>query len=99
MPAADERFMIRDTNEQVKQVLQQYIDGLSVSQARIIYEKFYLNLSYEEIASAHQITVRTAYNQTFKAINNLRKFIGENKLASLISAITTLSLLYFFLYG
>ena len=96
VPPIDERYMIKDTNEQVKQVLQHYIDELSVSQARMIYEKFYLNLSYEEIAAANQITVRTAYNQTFKAINNLRKYIGDNKVASLITAITTLSLIYFF---
>lgn len=95
-PPVDERYMIKDTNEQVKQVLQPYIDELSVSQARMIYEKFYLNLSYEEIAATHQITIRTPYNQTFKAINNLRKYIGDNKVGSLITAITTLSIIYFF---
>ncbi|KRT15933.1 hypothetical protein ASU31_10505 [Pedobacter ginsenosidimutans] len=95
-PPIDERFMIKDTNEHVKQVLQQYIDELSVSQARMIYEKFYLNLSYEEIAAANEISVRTAYNLTFRAINNLRKYIGDHKVASLIAAITTLSLIYFF---
>lgn len=95
-PPADERFISQDTNEKVKQVLQHYIDELSVSQARMIYEKFYLNLSYEEIAAAHQITVRTVYNTTFRAIDNLRKYIGDNKVASLITAITTLSIIYFF---
>lgn len=99
MPSADHHLIIKDTNQHIKQILDQYISELSTSQARIIYEKFYLNLSYEEIAQAHQITVRTAYNQTFKAINNLRKYIGENKLASLIATITTLSIILFFIYA
>lgn len=95
MPAADHRLLLTDTGDQVRQVLQNYIAELSVSQSRMIYEKFYLGLSYEEIASAHQITVRTAYNTIFRAIDKLRKQIGENKLASLLAAITALSVIVY----
>ncbi|AOM79335.1 RNA polymerase sigma factor [Pedobacter steynii] len=99
VPASDEQIMTTDTGNQVKLILQHYIDELSVSQARMIYEKFYLGLSYEEIATTHQITVRTAYNTIFKAIHKLRKHIGDNKAASLITAIATLSLLFLILYS
>lgn len=95
---ADERILVKDTNDHVRQLLQQYIDELSISQARMVYEKFYLGLSYEEIAKAHDITLRTAYNTIFTAINRLRKNIGDHKVASLITAITTLSLIFFLFY-
>lgn len=98
MHAADERILVKDTNDQVRHVLQNYIDELSVSQARMVYEKFYLGLSYEEIAKAHNITLRTAYNTTFNAVYRLRILIGDHKLASLIATITTLSLIFFLFY-
>ncbi len=99
VPAFEGNFMDRDTSEKVGVVLKGYIDALPLSQARIVYEKFYLNLSYEEIAAAHNITVRTAYNTIFKAVERLRKHIGENKLASLAAAITALSILFYFFFG
>lgn len=96
--AFDQGMILKDTSEQVRLVLKSYMDNLSVSQARMIYEKFYLDLSYEEIAAAHKITIRTAYNTIFKAVGKLRKHIGDNKMASLITAITTLSLIFFIFF-
>lgn len=98
MPAADHQLLLTDTNDQVRKVLQPHINDLSSSQARMIYEKFYLGLTYEEIADAHQITVRTAYNTVFRALSKLRKHIGENKITSLIAAITALSLIFFIFF-
>ena len=94
IPGADHSLMIKDTTVHVRQLLQSYINALSVSQARMVYEKFYLGLSYEEIALANDITVRTAYNTIFTAMNRLRVHIGEHQMASLISAITAMSLVF-----
>ena len=97
-PAADANILSTDTNEKVKNFLKSYIDQLTKTQARLIHEKFYLGLTYEEIAVSNEITVRTAYNTISDALKQLRKHIGEDKVTALTIAISTLSIFIYFFF-
>jgi RNA polymerase sigma factor (sigma-70 family) len=51
------------------------INKLSGSQKEIIYLTYYKNFSTEEIADILQITARTVYNQTYMAMQKLKKMM------------------------
>jgi len=52
------------------------IDALSPRQKEIIYLKFYLGLSYEEVSSMMQINYQAARNLTYQAIKILKQTIA-----------------------
>ncbi|MDH7463194.1 sigma-70 family RNA polymerase sigma factor [Chitinophagaceae bacterium 26-R-25] len=68
-----------DDEEKLSIALKPYIDKLSYSQAKMIYQKFYIGLSYEEIATENGISIKTAYNTILQAIKKLRGLIGEER--------------------
>ena len=97
-PSVEAQYIIEHTNEQVTSLLRGYIDKLSASQAQIIYQKFYLGLSYEEISISNEITVKTAYNTVYNAVEKLKKIIGKDQIGPLALAISLLSLLILFIF-
>jgi len=66
---------------------------LPPKQRSLVYQKFYLGLSYQEIADANHISVNTVYNSIYKAIDKLKKLIGKEQLGILALAMTVLSVL------
>ncbi|MEJ2882472.1 RNA polymerase sigma factor [Pedobacter sp. GR22-6] len=97
-PSVEAQYIRERTNEQVAAILRNYIDKLSVSQAQMIYQKFYLGLSYEEIAISNQITIKTAYNTVYNAVEKLKKLIGKDQFGVLAAAISLISLLILFIF-
>jgi RNA polymerase sigma factor (sigma-70 family) len=95
-PSAEAEYIQQTSREQATQVLDGYISQLSDSQAKIVYQKFYLGLTYEEIALVNDISIKTAYNTIFNAVEKLRKLIGQEYVSVLTAAISLFSLLFLF---
>ena len=72
-----ESFMI-DSEDGKKKVLQLIaaLEKLPNRQREIIYLKYYLNLSYEEICDIMQIQYQVARNQISQAIKTLKQIVG-----------------------
>jgi RNA polymerase sigma factor (sigma-70 family) len=76
-----ETFVI--INEEDKKKVLQLIAALAKlpnRQREIIYLKYYLNLSYEEICDIMQIQYQVARNQISQAIKTLKSIVGESLL-------------------
>lgn len=58
--------------EEVKQKILKAINELSPRQKQIIILKYYENISYDEIATQLNLSLRTVYNNAFEAIQVLR---------------------------
>lgn len=95
-PSAEAEFIQRTSREQAIQILDGYISQLSDSQTKIVYQKFYLGLTYEEIALMNDISIKTAYNTIFNAVEKLRKLIGQEYVSVLSAAISLFTLLFLF---
>lgn len=95
-PAADTLSFDLNDQERLSQTLKDYIDKLSCSQAKMIYQKFYIGLSYEEIARANGVSVKTVYNTILQGITKLRTLIGPERTKSLKAAIFSLGCLCLF---
>lgn len=81
-----EIFLINqhDSREQVKKV-QDALHHLSPRQKEIIYLKFYMDLSYEEVSEVMNINYQAARNLVYQSIKVLKKILTVQLLVSLIS--------------
>lgn len=91
-PSVEAEYIQQTTQKQVTEALHTYIGELSESQTKIVYQKFYLGLTYEQIAEANNISVKTAYNTIYNSVEKLRKLIGQNYVSVLSAAISLFSL-------
>ncbi|MCG7856659.1 sigma-70 family RNA polymerase sigma factor [Flavihumibacter sediminis] len=60
--------------------------SLSTRQKQFIQQRFFEDLSYEEIAEQSNTSVRTVYNTIHSAINRLRTELGETEILLLLVA-------------
>ncbi|WP_377023345.1 RNA polymerase sigma factor [Mucilaginibacter angelicae] len=93
-PSAEAEYIQQTSREQATQILDSYISQLSDSQTKIVYQKFYLGLTYEEIAEINDISIKTAYNTIYNSVERLRKLIGQDYASALAAAISLFSLLF-----
>jgi RNA polymerase sigma factor (sigma-70 family) len=70
----EDHIIALQNDEILKNALQRSIQQLPGRQKELLVQRFYENLSYEEIASRNSISVRTAYNKIHLALKNLRSF-------------------------
>jgi RNA polymerase sigma factor (sigma-70 family) len=94
-PSLEELHIEQQKNIGLQALLQKYIIQLAPKQRDLLYQKFYLNLSYQEIAQANNISINTVYNTTYKAVEKLKRQIGKDEIL-LISLAMLLGLLLFF---
>ena len=97
-PSVEALYIQQYTQASVSSILKSYIDRLSEKQTKLIYQKFYLGLSYEEISESNQITVKTAYNTIYNAVEKLKAIIEEEGAGPLTVLLTLLSLLILFFF-
>ncbi|TZF84555.1 sigma-70 family RNA polymerase sigma factor [Pedobacter sp. BS3] len=95
LPSVETEFIVQNTKTHISALLKKHIDRLSHSQAQMIYQKFYIGLSYEEISISNGISVKTAYNTIYNAVEKLKKVVGKEYLEALL-AITLLGLTFIF---
>lgn len=94
-PSLEELHIEQQQSAGLQNLLQKYISQLAPKQKDLLYQKFYLNLSYQEIAEANNISINTVYNTTYKAVEKLKRQIGKDEVL-LISLALLLGLLLYF---
>lgn len=97
-PSVEAEYIKQTTQQQVTQILQGYINELSDSQTKMVYQKFYLGLTYDQIALVNDISVKTAYNTIYNSVEKLRKLIGYEYASALSAAISLFTLLFFIFF-
>ncbi|MBE9602240.1 RNA polymerase sigma factor [Pedobacter sp. MC2016-24] len=94
-PSLEELHIEQQKNAGLQALLKKYMTQLAPKQRDLLYQKFYLDLSYQEIAQANNISINTVYNTTYKAVEKLKRQIGKDEIL-LISLAVLLGLLLFF---
>ena len=90
-PSSEALHIQQSVQQEVSQTLKRYMGMLSVSQEKMIYQKFYLGLTYNEIAIANDVSVKTVYNTILQAVAKLKKLLGPDDIITLAAAISLLS--------
>ncbi len=93
-PSAEAEHIRQTSQEELTQILQTHINNLSDSQTKIVYQKFYLALTYEQIAELNGISVKTAYNTIYNSVEKLRKQISPEYVTALSAAVSIFTLLF-----
>ena len=86
--------MEKESQERLSAIVNRHLNYLPRQQREIMYQKFYLGLSYAEIASANKLSVNTVYNTVYTAMQKLRTSIPTSAVASLISLFAVLHLFF-----
>jgi len=94
LPSHEELYIQQQSKNNLTSILKEYVEQLAPKQRQFIYQKFYLGLSYQEIAAANQISINTVYNTIYKAIEKLKAELGKDQLALLSLAISLSTLLF-----
>ncbi|MBQ2177402.1 MAG: sigma-70 family RNA polymerase sigma factor [Alphaproteobacteria bacterium] len=72
----EEELIKRQTNLDVKRL----ISSLPRSQREVIEMRYYLNMSYKEIADATQVSINTALGRMRYALMNMRRYADEKNI-------------------
>lgn len=81
----------RQSDAEVRDTLRQLINRLTPQQKRVIYLKFYEQLSYNEIAALMKLNKRTVYNTCSAAIKHLQTHVSSTPhLRTILSAAVSL---------
>jgi len=96
-PSVEAEYIQQTTDKQITEALQSYIGELSESQTKIVYQKFYLGLSYEQIADINDISIKTAYNTIYNSVDKLRKLIRQ-EYVNLLHAVISLVAIFFYFF-
>lgn len=75
--SAEEQLINREQTAQLNKTIQAHISDLPARQQQMIYQKFFLNLSYAEIAVANGVSVNTVYNTIYKTLDKLKSGINK----------------------
>ncbi|OCX52046.1 hypothetical protein BEL04_11100 [Mucilaginibacter sp. PPCGB 2223] len=98
VPSAEAVHIINASSANVSRILKEYVGQLPQSQRNMVYQKFYLGLSYKEIAENNQVSINTVYNTIYKAVDKLRSLMGKEQLGILSIAITILTAIFFIFF-
>ncbi|MGN6495372.1 MAG: RNA polymerase sigma factor [Agriterribacter sp.] len=94
-PACDKGLLDKEREQSLLGLINRQMEQLPPKQRQIIYQKFYLGLSYEEISKANRVSINTVYNTVYAAMDKLRVLIPRNTFFALISVVATLSAIIF----
>ncbi|KIO77373.1 hypothetical protein TH53_09705 [Pedobacter lusitanus] len=99
-PSVEDQYIQQGTNGTVIQIVKTHIGQLAARQRSLIYQKFYLGLSYQEIAMNNKISINTVYNTMYKAIDKLKSAITKEQETYLLVALgANIFFLFFFKYN
>jgi RNA polymerase sigma factor (sigma-70 family) len=93
-PSVEAAYIQEQGQTELRGRLASYLDGLPPRQREVIYQKFYLGLSYAEIAAANQLSVNTVYNTVYQALEKLKATLGGQAGVLLGLALALATLLY-----
>jgi len=89
LPTAEDNLVSKENSQAISRMVKQYLEQLPPRQREMIYQKFYLGLSYQEIAKAGGLSVNTVYNTLYNAMDKLRSLLPKNILFSVIPLVAT----------
>lgn len=93
-PSFEQDLLDKESLERLSALVNRHLNALPRQQREIMYQKFYLGLSYSEIAHANKLSVNTVYNTVYAAMQKLRTSIPASAVASLISLFAVLHLFF-----
>ncbi|MBS0031182.1 RNA polymerase sigma factor [Chitinophaga sp. 22321] len=82
--SVEEQLIDREQTAQLSKTVRAYIANLPSRQQQMIYQKFFLNLSYPEIAAANGVSVNTVYNTIYKTLDKLKAGINKELISVLL---------------
>ncbi|WP_316843806.1 RNA polymerase sigma factor [Pedobacter psychrodurus] len=91
-------YIAKGTQQDVSRILNSFLDKLPQRQKSLIYQKFYLGLSYKEIALANNISINTVYNTIYNAVDKLKELMGKEQVKLLSLALLILSAFFYFFF-
>ncbi|MBB5635242.1 RNA polymerase sigma factor (sigma-70 family) [Pedobacter cryoconitis] len=95
-PSVEDQYIQQGMNGTVIQIVKDHINQLAAKQRNMVYQKFYLGLSYQEIAITNKVSINTVYNTIYKAIDKLKSTITKEQETYLLIAIGTMILFFLF---
>ncbi|MFT3950145.1 MAG: sigma-70 family RNA polymerase sigma factor [Agriterribacter sp.] len=93
-PSIEENILDKEHNKRLSALVNRHLNYLPRQQREIMYQKFFLGLSYAEIAKANKLSVNTVYNTVYAAMQKLRSSMPARVVASLISACIAFFLIF-----
>jgi len=96
IPSVEDGYIQRYTEDEVGRFVKEKVAELGEKQRLLIYQKFYLGLSYHEIAVANDISINTVYNTIYKSVDKLRNLLTAEQETFLKIAIGALSTFFLF---
>ncbi|WP_345948943.1 sigma-70 family RNA polymerase sigma factor [Mucilaginibacter sp. PAMB04274] len=97
VPSSESLHIYNSVIEQKADILKSFVNKLPSKQRLMIYQKFYLGMSYPEIALHNEVSINTVYNTVYKAISKLKTDLGPaGRLILLIIVVFILCFLFFF---
>jgi len=96
LPSVETRYIRPQMQQHVSRILTDFVGKLPERQRQMIYQKFYLGLSYKEIATVNEVSINTVYNTIYKAVEKLKHQIGKDNLDTLLLALILICILYLF---
>ncbi|MBS1750624.1 MAG: sigma-70 family RNA polymerase sigma factor [Bacteroidetes bacterium] len=94
-PSFEQNFLDSESRVRLSRLVNRHLDHLPRQQRAIIYQKFFMGLSYADIAKANKLSVNTVYNTVYTAMHKLRTSISADAIASIISFCIALALIFF----
>jgi RNA polymerase sigma factor (sigma-70 family) len=83
IPSVESLHIAQAAREDLSRALRAYVEKLPGKQQQMIYQKFYLGLSYTEISAANNVSINTVYNTIYKALEKLKGQIDKDKIFAL----------------
>jgi len=98
VPSVEALFIKQDLDENVSELIKEKLDQLGDKQRHLVYQKFYLGLSYQEIAEQNNVSINTVYNTIYKAAAKLKSLLTKEQetFLSLAISFASLGILLFF---
>ena len=96
-PSVENQHILTNNQQEAAKILKTVVDKLPEKQKHMVYQKFYLGLSYKQISESNQVSINTVYNTVYKALENLKKEMSKEQLAALVVVLSLISL-YFFIF-
>jgi len=93
-PSFEQNLLDAESRAGISRLVNRHLDHLPRRQRELLYQKFFLGLSYAEIAKANRLSVNTVYNTVYTAMQKLRDSIPVSAIASLISLCIAAALIF-----
>ncbi len=89
--SVEEQYIRTATTNTVAQLVQEHLEQLGTKQRLVIYQRFFLDLSYQEIADANQVSIHTIYNTIYKSLEKIKNNLSSEQEIFLKVAVGLLS--------